>query len=210
MFSDFKLYLRNFQDLTTFCLYYQAAQKGFITMVDSLLNDGVLKQVPVLGTVISVAKSVGSIRDLLFIKKLAVFLNSMYTVEEKDRKKLLAKLGKDAKSAAYAGEMLIELLSRLDNAEKLLLVVKALKAYANDLINFIQLQRINHSIDRLLMCDIHQMKPFIESFNTMNTDGDPAILNFVNAGLAYVPPGLVTDGGVIPTETGKLFANYIL
>lgn len=177
---------------------------------DSLLDDGIVKEIPIIKTIASLIKTGIAVKDYYFIKRLARFISSVSEMEERDRQKLLAKLDKDTKSAVFVGEMLIELLLRLDNAEKPLLMANALKAYAKDNIDFTQLQRINYAIDRLLMCDIHYLRPFVDSELTLYEEGNPVIVNFINAGLAYTPAGMVVGGRVRPTETGKLFSKYVI
>lgn len=177
--------------------------------IDQFLEEGIVKEIPILKSVGAISKSVGAIKDYLFMKKLVIFLFSMNEMSEEDKRSLMDRLNKDAKSAAYVGEMLIELLSRLDNADKSLMIAKALKAYASGYFDFIQLQRINYAIDRLLMCDLQQLRSFVTATETVTTNGRPEILNFINSGLAYIKSGY-GSGGVHDTEVGRLFVKYIL
>lgn len=177
--------------------------------IDTLIEDGVLKKLPILSTITALGKTYGTIRDYIFTKKLMRFLQSISSLNESQRVGLIEKLDKDPGFGAYAGERLIDLLSRLDDENKPLLVAKALKLYAKGEISSSQLQRINYAIDRFLLCDIEELKIFC-SANAVHrgTDGDPVTANFINAGLAYVQSGY-GGGGVHPTETAKILIAVI-
>jgi len=180
-----------------------AGEIGF----DSLLDNGVLKDIPLLNTLFSLGKTVSNVRDYFFAKKILVFLESISNLSETERNKLVAKLDADEKFGRYAGEQLIELLSRIDSEKKAVLAASALKLYACDRVTSSQLQRINNAIDRFMLCDLNELRSFCAVNGGQQTDGNPITANFINAGLAYVSSGL--GGGTYPNETAHLFLQVI-
>lgn len=178
-----------------------AGEIGF----DSLLDEGLLKDIPVLNWILAVGKTWGNARDYLFAKKMFAFLQDISSLTENERRQLIPRLDTDEKFGKYAGEQIIELLSRIDSERKAILVATALKLYAREEIDSVQLQRINYAIDRFMLCDTDAFRSFC---NKGNTDADPATANFINAGLAYVPSGH-SVGGVSPTETAPLFLQVL-
>ena len=44
------------------------------TIIDSLLSDGVLKAIPLIGTLVSLFKAGKQIKDMLYLKKLKAFV----------------------------------------------------------------------------------------------------------------------------------------
>jgi hypothetical protein len=51
------------------------------TFTDTLLNDGILKDIPILGTIIGLAKASISLNERLLIKKLIYFLSELKNIE---------------------------------------------------------------------------------------------------------------------------------
>jgi hypothetical protein len=177
--------------------------------VDSFLDEGLLKEIPVLSAILAVGKTAGSIRDFLFTKKLFRFLSAISTLNPAERANLIERLDQEPNFRSYTGERLMDLLSRLDEEQKPYLVGTALKLYAKKIITSDQLQRINHAIERFLLCDLHALRDFCaEGSKTRPTDGNPVTANFVNAGLGYVSSGF-GQGGVHPTETAKLLLKVV-
>jgi hypothetical protein len=186
-----------------------AGEIGF----DSLLADGLLKDIPILNTILAIGKTFGNVRDYFFARKMIAFLQSISSLSEKERQQLIHRLDADEKFGEYAGEQIIELLSRIDSERKAILAAAALKLYARNEIDSLQLQRINYAIDRFLLCDTEEFRSF--ATGKRFKDNDPATANFINAGLAYTSSHF--DGGGISlngdicflNETGQLFLRVI-
>lgn len=177
--------------------------------IDSILDKGLLKDVPILRTLHALGKAVGNIKDYLFAKKMMKFLQCISTISTKQRKKLISKLENDENFGIYAGEIIIELLSRVDGYKKPVLVANALKLYARGDISSTELQRINNAIDRFMLCDLNELRSFCAvNAKSRATDENPITANLINSGLAYVGSGW-GGGGVHPTETAKLFIRVV-
>jgi hypothetical protein len=175
--------------------------------IDSLLDDGLFKDIPIFNTIISIGKTFGNIRDFIFAKKMMLFLQSVSSLSTEERKKLIEKLEADNKYSGSVGETIVELLEKVDGLKKPILVANALKLYAKEEITFNQLQRVNNAIDRFLLCDIDELRKFcINPSESFTTSDDPILANFINAGLGYVMSGF-GGGGVHPTETAPLFVK---
>lgn len=125
-------------------------------------------------------------------------------MSSQERISLIEKLETDSGYASNVGEKVIGILSRLDDDSKPSIIAKAFKLYAAGHLNYIQLQRINYAIERLLIFDLGNLEEFCSpASETKITKDDPVILNFINSGLAYVASGYGA-GGVHPTELAKL------
>uniref|UniRef100_UPI0040572413 hypothetical protein n=1 Tax=Candidatus Electronema sp. TaxID=2698783 RepID=UPI0040572413 len=190
-----------------------AGEIGF----DSLLDNGVLKDVPILSTMLAVGKTFGNVRDYFFAKKMIAFLRSISSLSEKERQKLIHLLDADEKFSKYAGEQIIELLSRIDSERKAVLVATALKLYAREEIDFLQLQRINYAIDRFMLCDAEEFRSFcavtpekfINEKIRRNSDVEATTVNFLSAGLGDINTGLGLFGMIFPNETARLFLRVL-
>lgn len=172
--------------------------------MDTLLQDGVWKEVPILKSVLAIGKTLGGVRDYFFAKRLLAFLKSFSELTAEERRDLVARLDRDEAFGHYAGERLLDLLSRLDDERKPELIAKALKRYAAGRVSASQLQRVYYAVERLHLCDLDELEKFCQAEGKPRlTDGDPVSVNFISAGLAYVASGYGA-GGVHPTETAKV------
>ena len=79
--------------------------------LDAVLSEGLLKDIPVVNTVVALGKLGISINDRLLIKKLLAFLSNFQTVSAEDRTKMVRKLESDASYGRKVGEHIIELLT---------------------------------------------------------------------------------------------------
>ena len=86
--------------------------------LDSILKDGLAKEIPVLSTIIGVVKTGGAIRDYLYFKKLYRFLSSLNEISPNVRQEFVEKLGNTQEEREKSGENLLLIIDRLDNVNK--------------------------------------------------------------------------------------------
>ncbi len=176
--------------------------------VDAIFDEGLLKDIPVLGSLARFYKTGATIRDHYFLKNLSKFLQELSEISRVERQAMVDRLEADEAYGQRVGESIMLLLDRLDDTRKPTLVGKAFKAYANGNIDGVQLQRVNYAIDRLLMCDITQLIEFADY--EIHSKLDVVVgQNFLNAGLAFVAAGY-GGGDTRPNELCKLFVKHIL
>jgi hypothetical protein len=116
--------------------------------IDQLLQDGFLRDVPVLGSMIGVIRAAGSFRNLFLVKKLGRFLRSIQSIPLEDRQRYCETL-RDRSERQRHGEALLLLLDRLDDMEKPKLVGKVFRAFVLCEIDDRQFWSLSSAIDRL-------------------------------------------------------------
>jgi hypothetical protein len=77
--------------------------------IDAALSDGPLKDIPVIGTIIGLAKVGISISDRILIRKIIKFLGPLSDMSDKMRQEMIQKLEADAAYGRKVGEHLIEI-----------------------------------------------------------------------------------------------------
>lgn len=87
-------------------------------MLDAVLNDGVLKDIPILGTIVGVGKCIRNIYDALFAKKLIAFLIPIKDTNPKDRAEAIKKWEEDENFRGIVGETLLGMIQRCDDSIK--------------------------------------------------------------------------------------------
>ena len=177
---------------------------GEIT-VDSALEEGVLKDIPVISTLRALWKTSVAVRDELFLKKLVQFLAGLHDIPPHERKKMIDRLENDDSYAQKVGEHIIILLDRLDNMRKPALLAKAFRAYIKGEIGAQDLQRFLYVIDRAIYSDLTFLKAYLADEKV------PAavIQGYVNCGLAWSPPGYATTT-IQPTSMATTFLERVV
>lgn len=86
--------------------------------IDAVMDDGVLRDVPILSTVVGVGKCIRNVSDVLFAKKLIVFLYGLKDADALQREEAIAKWESDAKYRIRVGETLLNMINRCDDTQK--------------------------------------------------------------------------------------------
>jgi hypothetical protein len=173
--------------------------------LDQILDEGLLRDVPVLGTVCGMARLAKSIPDRIFLAKLSRFVKAIEMISPEERIAFRRKLERDPKTLRRVGETLVLVLNKLDDMDKPELLGKAFRAYVRGVITYEQFRRLSAAIDASLVSDLQQ-------FGTEVTSVDQSLLeHLASTGLARPSTaGLTETGGLVfssikITEIGELF-----
>jgi len=172
--------------------------------LDSVLDAGLLRDIPVLGALHSIWKTGTTMRDLLFQRKLLRFLFELRELSADERQDMIRRLEHDHSYSQKVGESLILLLDRLDHLDKPKLVARAFTAFCRGQIDASELQRINYIIDRIFL-------PDLDSLDLLSQRGalpDYVLQSFVNTGLAR--PSHDVSANLEKTTIGETFMKHVL
>lgn len=170
--------------------------------------DGVVKGIPIIGSIIKIAKIGFTIKDIIFLKKLSNFLWHLREVSFDERTTLIRNLERDSKYKTDVGNKIILLLERADDFEKPKFLANAFKAYLYGKISYSQLQKINFAIDHLYIGDIEEFKLFYQDSQHMMDESTHQ--NLCLCGFVVLIQHL--GGGTNPkiNDFGILFAQNVL
>lgn len=87
-------------------------------MLDSVMQDGVLKDIPIISAIVGLGKCFKNVSDILFANKLIAFLLELKDVDSKDRREAIEKWEKDAEYRINVGETLLNMINRCDDRQK--------------------------------------------------------------------------------------------
>jgi hypothetical protein len=125
--------------------------------VDSFLKEGVLKEFPIVGSLLGVWKTGIAIRDFRFLKKMLLFMDESSKLSFKSREKIIEKL-EDEEYQAEAGEKLLAIIDQLETGSKAKLLGKTLVLFGNKEITKEEFWRVAYVIEKLPMSDILALK----------------------------------------------------
>lgn len=128
--------------------------------LDSLMDDGVLKEIPIISTAVSVYKFGNSIRERHNISKLLKFLQELNNgiADEEQRQKYTEKFSTDPKVKNRELEYIIIILDRYINFDKAKHLAKLYLAYLDDVISWLDFCKYSETIDRFLPGDLDVLK----------------------------------------------------
>ena len=141
--------------------------------LDTFLNDGVVKEIPIIKTVVSLFKTGRSINDYYSLKKLAAFLNGCHGLSEEQVQKFMEKLGSEKKRKDI-GTKILFIVDRVDAVEKAELIGRALKLLVTEQIGLPFYFRLCHMIDKSFYDDIEALTAF-QKDDTIITSTNPLI-----------------------------------
>lgn len=187
-------------------------------VLEGVLHDDVLSQVPVIGTLVAAYRIGLGIREHLFVRKIVRFLVQLREIPEHERSRLRTRLENDAMLRRKVGELLMCLLDRFDEIEKAELFARAFKAYVQERIDFVTLQRMGVAIDRCLVADIRLLPsvnpwyelptPTASSLYLAGLTELASVLPVVGIGEERTRPGALNKFQL--SDFGKLFVEVVL
>ncbi|ESU22940.1 hypothetical protein FLJC2902T_32390 [Flavobacterium limnosediminis JC2902] len=126
------------------------------TVGDSLLKDGILKDIPVLGAVFGVSKGIMNVRDILFAKKLLLFLKELSAVSKDDRLKQIEKIENSNEYKTKVGEKLLYLVERCEDPLKAQIVGKLFCSFLDEKITYLEFLKCSNAVQNLFTSDINE------------------------------------------------------
>jgi len=130
--------------------------------IDSIMNEGVLRDFPIVGALVGVWKTGVAINDHRFLRKMLLFLSESSKLSDEARKDIIEKLD-DEDYQAESGEKLIAIIDKLETGSKSILLGRALALFGNKIINKDEFWRVSFIIERLPMSDIIALKEWKET-----------------------------------------------
>lgn len=121
--------------------------------LDAAIESGALDGVPIIGSVLSLAKAGRDIRCELYVRKLALFLQGFAKASAKSRLDFAWRIREEGE-AAKVGSTLLLLLERADDLDKPELVGRLLAATAEGRLPLEKTLRIAAMLDRAYMQDV--------------------------------------------------------
>ena len=185
--------------------------------LDSITNDGFLTNIPLISTAVSLYKIGNSIRDRIYLKKLAVFINEFNRgiIDEEERLIHIQKYRANKKSMEKELEYIILLIDRYLDINKSKLLAKFYLCYLDEIISWDDFCVYADIIDKILITDLDSIKGIykkevITSDDIEATEED-SIMRISSLGILRANLGLVYSENLkfeyFVTERGKEFGK---
>jgi hypothetical protein len=146
-------------------------------IVDKFVEDGMLKDIPVIGTLVDILKLTGSIRDRLFTKKLLCFLSELSNTTSEQRADVLRKLETEKGCRSKIGEKLLYIIDRCEDHTKAQVIARLFAAFINQALTYSEFFRAASVIDDIYIDDLNtfisgtEVRTSIENVGTLLNSG---------------------------------------
>lgn len=153
--------------------------------LDCVLEDGVLRDIPIVSSAISLYKIGSSIKERHNIKKLIAFLNAINKgiVDEEKRIEYQKKFQSNEKFRNQEIEYILVLIDRYISMDKPEMLAKLYLAYLDGTIIWEEFTMYAEVIDRFLLLDASMLTSDTGMYRTFHNIGAESILRLVALGL---------------------------
>src|ERR1700687_3350055 len=158
-------------------------------VVHAVLDEGVLKELPVVGIAVRVVGIGRNLRERLFLQKLLAFLGEVAQVGDEERERFVRELDQDALLRQRTGEALLGHLDRMVEIMKATLLGRFFGGLLQRRISRATFDQLAWSLDRFFLQDLEGLKVLYER----NYPEPEVGARLANAGLAT--SGVITAIG---------------
>jgi len=166
------------------------------TITDSLLNDGLLHEIPIIGTIVGLTKVSFNISERLFIKKIMYFLSEIKDIDVEKRNKLISDIENSDKQKVRVGEKLLYILDRCDDHVTAKYLAIVFTAFLNQELSYSEFLRCSNIIQKLFINDL-------ELFIITKVPDIEVNIDFHGSGLTDFQNSLITSG-ICATEIDRI------
>jgi hypothetical protein len=173
------------------------------TILDSVFTEGILKDIPIIGTIVGLGKGYVSIQDRLFAKKLLSFLYQLRDIPFEQRAEQILKIEESDEYEKNVGEKLLFIVEKASDSQKASMIGKLFAAYLKEDISYTDFVRCSEIINKAsIYCLIDLIK---DDFTGVPIDDED---DFINSGLFVIEQPLIElEKLYSPTNT---FGEYEL
>jgi len=124
------------------------------TLTDSILKDGLLKDIPIVSTIVGLGKTSMKITDLIFLKKVISFLVGLKNISIEERKKMIDEIDSSQKFRIKVGEKLLYIIDKCDDHENAQYISQLFAGYIKGEIDYPDFLRASKVIERMYIGDL--------------------------------------------------------
>ena len=121
---------------------------------DSLMKDGIAKDIPIIGTVIGLGKASIGIKEILFLKKIIYFISELKNISITKRYEMIDKIDTSGKFRTRVGEKLLYIIDKCEDHEKSQLIAILFSAFLSEKISYEEFLRASHIVDQVMLEDL--------------------------------------------------------
>lgn len=126
-------------------------------LLDTLINNDVLKEIPVIGTSLNIIRAFKGIRDTAYLNKVKTFIEQIGEITEEQKTKLIEESKKDQSRRTKFGDAVFTSIEQSDSLIKVEYIAISFEAFLNGDFDESTLRQICHSIRNTFTDELIEM-----------------------------------------------------
>lgn len=169
------------------------------TALDSVIENGTLRDIPIIGMITGAMKASRDISAALFLRKIVIFLQELSSASSEDRSKFLTQFDTEEKQHKF-GQTVLLLLERSEDLTKPRLIARLICAHIKGAIDYSKTMRLCAIVQRCYTEDLNLLRDFKDG--TQGTAA-PIAESLLSAGL--LSHGGFDGGSAVGDDGGIIF-----
>jgi hypothetical protein len=184
-------------------------------VLDSLTDNEIVKDIPVIGTFVRLARVTMSVPDRIFASKVQRFISTLDSIPDEKREQFHGKLEAKPELRRKAGEVVVLALDRADDLQKAAIIGKLFSNFVIGEIAFDILRRLLVVVDRGFIADLLDFPEWAlkgqvsESFDPQALDGT-GLVNAIYPVFGQVPSNERAAPTFGYSKLGEVYAKLLL
>ncbi|MEH2038802.1 hypothetical protein [Nostoc sp.] len=177
-------------------------------VIDSLMEDGLLKDIPFLSLAMKVANIGKTVTDRIFITKIKKFLLYLDKVTPIEKQDFIKSLDDEPEKKSKLGECLVLIIDRIDDFDKIEILAELFLNLIKEKINLETFRRLASAVNIAFVEDLNKL--------IKNNNNNDYLGNLIGSGLTEVSStGIIISGydvvhnSVRISALGKLFVRLM-
>ncbi len=122
--------------------------------LDSLINEAILKNIPILSTLVGVGKTVQTVRDQLFLKKIIYFISEVGSIPQEERGKIINEIDQDEKVRIKVGEKLLYIIDKSEDHKSAEIIAKLFTGFLKREMSYDEFLKASVIINNIFIDDL--------------------------------------------------------
>ena len=123
-------------------------------LIDSLIEDGIAKDIPIIGTIVGLGKVALGIRERLFLKKIIYFISELKEIPTIKRHKMIDKIDSSQKYRIKVGEKLLYIIEKCEDHEKSKIIAYLFSAFIEGMLTYDEFLRSASVVEKIIPEDL--------------------------------------------------------
>ena len=139
------------------------------SIIDRNIDDGLIKDIPIIGTLVGIVQTTQNISNYLFLRKIAAFISKVKDISPGKRKRVIQAIDDSGKYREKVGITVLSIIDKCDSAEKAEYIAILFREFIKENIEYECFMYGSHIIQRSYLEDF---KEFVFSDDTWKMTED--------------------------------------
>jgi hypothetical protein len=123
-------------------------------VLDSVMDEGLLKDIPGLSTLVGIFKTSANYKDRAFLKKIFYFISQVNSISADEREKVISEIDNSKKYRIKLGEKLLYIIDKCDDHEKSEIIGTLFSKFLSREISYDDFLRCSLVIEKCMVYDL--------------------------------------------------------